>query len=469
MGKNGNLGNDLIKKLENFGIPSNMLNRAMIGRNSLWQPIFQLLDQRRIPDVGWSDWQIRELISLFNSLDSDKDPAAIRIGEREGRVSTPLLTELSGNFLHGIGRSGDLTAPQPKAAGASLMQNLTNRVVLSLIKDIELPNVKGALTLPFSTGMTIALSIRGILNYYSEEIDFHKKHRIIMTQVDHKSPQKGIKFIGGTLEIIPGHFGENYFAKEGVYTSIQEIEEILLKHPDEICAIVSSSAFFAPRVPDDLKSIAKLAKKYNIIHIINNSYGVQSPKLMKLIRQAIDAGRVDAIVQSTDKCFLTPVGGAIITSPNKDLIQAISKAYAGRASASPVLHLLVSLLSMGKQGYFTRIHQQQESRLVLEEEMNKIAEKFDEHIIQSQNPVSCAMTLSNLPKNDLTRLGGLLYNLRVTGPRVVQLPEKPFGSCTNPNEYSTPYIVMNAAIGVKKEHILKAVQRLEVALQQLFK
>ena len=35
---------------------------------------------------------------------------------------------------HGIGRSGDVTAVQPKAAGSSLLNQLTNSLVLDIIQ-----------------------------------------------------------------------------------------------------------------------------------------------------------------------------------------------------------------------------------------------------------------------------------------------------------------------------------------------
>ena len=35
---------------------------------------------------------------------------------------------------HGIGRSGDVTAVQPKAAGSSLMAQLTNSILLDLLR-----------------------------------------------------------------------------------------------------------------------------------------------------------------------------------------------------------------------------------------------------------------------------------------------------------------------------------------------
>ncbi len=454
---------EFFNSLENLGVPSHMIKRSSIGFNAIWKPIMELFQQRKIPELGWSNFQIRQLLDILSNMDSDKDPGSIRIGEREGRISTDILNDISGGFCHGIGRSGELTAAQPKAAGASLMQNLTNKIVLSLIKSLGLPNVKAALTIPFGTGMSIGMAIRGALNYY--KIDFHEKPIILMTQIDHKSPRKGIEYIGGIIEIIPGRYGENYYAKEGVFTNIEEIKEIFQTNSNKISAIVSSTCFFAPRVPDNIKEIAKFAKENQIIHIINNAYGLQTPTLLKIIRQSIDAGRVDAIIQSTDKNFLTPVGGAVITSPNPDLIDAISKCYAGRASASPVVQLLVSLLSMGKQGYLSKIEKQQQNRKILEEALSNVAKEFNEHIIECNNPVSCAMSLKNVNPDKIQDLGGILYNLRVTGPRFINIHEDPFGSCTN--EMKWPYIVMNAAIGVKKEHINEAVVRLKRAIKQI--
>ena len=37
-------------------------------------------------------------------------------------------------FIHGIGRSGDISAVQPKAAGSSLLNKITNSLVLNVIK-----------------------------------------------------------------------------------------------------------------------------------------------------------------------------------------------------------------------------------------------------------------------------------------------------------------------------------------------
>jgi O-phospho-L-seryl-tRNASec:L-selenocysteinyl-tRNA synthase len=58
---------------------------------------------------------------------------------------------------------------------------------------------------------------------------------------------------------------------------------------------------------------------------------------------------VDAVVASTDKNFMVPVGGAVVTSGkgNTAVVDAVRRGYPGRASISPILDLLITLLSMG--------------------------------------------------------------------------------------------------------------------------
>jgi O-phospho-L-seryl-tRNASec:L-selenocysteinyl-tRNA synthase len=179
---------------------------------------------------------------------------------------------------------------------------------------------------------------------------------------------------------------------------------------------------------------------------------------MRMIEKAIKAGRVDAIIQSTDKNFLTPVGGAIIASPNKNLIQSTSEVYPGRANAAPILHFVVSMLSMGLDGFQMELEKQVTNRIILQSEIEKLASDLKENVLEVNNPVACMMTLNNLTNEQISKLGGYLYNSRVTGPRVVNPKTTKFGPSSNNYPYS--YIVINAAIGAQREDILGAIARL---------
>ncbi len=265
--------------------------------------------------------------------------------------------------------------------------------------------------------------------------------------------------MGFKAKIIPGQiFGDV------VRIPFENIKNTL---DDNCYAILSVTSFFPPRENDNIKEISKFAHENNLVHIVINAYGVQSPEWMKIIRSAIDAGRVDAIIQSTDKNFLTPVGGAVIASPIKENITKISQTYAGRASATPVVNFLISMLSLGINGYQKLIEEQQKNYKILETKLREIAEKLNERLLDVYNPVAVALSLKNMKEDQLYALGGALYNLRVTGPRVYNPNENEFGTCCR--NYPTPYIVMNAAIGAKEEDIISAVERFEKAYNQIVK
>lgn len=76
--------------------------------------------------------------------------------------------------------------------------------------------------------------------------------------------------------------------------------------------------------------------------------------------KAMRSGRVDAVVQSTDKNFMVPVGGALIVAPaaNAQLLEAVNKSYPGRASASAHFDLFVTLLHLGADGW-RQVHSHQ--------------------------------------------------------------------------------------------------------------
>ena len=75
------------------------------------------IPQKSVPQEPWSDEQIEFLLLTLSNMDTDKDRNAARVGEREARIASKLHIKTSAGFCHGVGRSGFLTAPQPKAPG----------------------------------------------------------------------------------------------------------------------------------------------------------------------------------------------------------------------------------------------------------------------------------------------------------------------------------------------------------------
>jgi hypothetical protein len=87
------------------------------------------------------------------------------------------------------------------------------------------------------------------------------------------------------------------------------LEAALEKHGSNVFCCVTTASCFAPRVPDNFEVVARLCSKYDVGHVVNNAYGLQCAATMKLLSRAMRVGRVDAIVQSTDKNFMVNNGG----------------------------------------------------------------------------------------------------------------------------------------------------------------
>ena len=431
-----------LERLLKSTIPKHMLHHGLTVLTTQNKPIKNLFEQRRVPEKGLEDDIIERFLSLLSLMDTDKDPLAARIGEREARVASKLISQLSAGFNHGVGRSGDLVASQPKAPGGSLMYYFSNKLAFDALKRLGLPNIRDAYVVPIATGMTLALILCAVRGKTG-------KREVVYPRVDHKSPLKGMEMVNMEPKIVDGTvFGD------AVRVPIEDVKRAVRK---ETAAIVSTTTFFPPREPDEVKEISKLAEELDVFHVINNAYGVQSREIMRMIRGAIDAGRVDAIIQSTDKNFLTPVGGSIIASPNEDFLNRISESYPGRATAAPIVQFLAAILSLGVQGYQELRDEQEANRKLLGTVMQELAQKHGERVLDTYNPIAAAMTLT---KMDAKTVGHHLYTMRVTGPRVLEPTD--FGVCCPC--YTSPYITMNAAIGCTKGDIETAIRRLDKLL-----
>ncbi len=430
------------EKLKNT-IPKSILDRGLMVLNTESKPIKLLFDQRKVPEEGWRDGQIELLMSLLSTMDSDKDRKAARLGEREGRVASFAVSKLAGGFHHGVGRSGDLAEAQPKAAGGSLMYFFANKLATDAMRRFGAPNVKRAMVFPLATGMTLALALCAAR-------DLTKKTEVVYPRVDHKTPLKAIQLAGLHEKKVEGQvYGD------AVNVSVEEIEKAVTENT---AAILSTTTFFPPREPDKIKDIARIAKERNVPHIINNAYGVQSREIMKLVRGAIDTGRVDAVVQSTDKNFLTPVGGAIVASPDEEFIDKVSAIYAGRATAAPIAQFLAAILSIGLEGYEKLRIQQEENRKFLESSLKAVAEKHSQRVLNVCNPISVAITLHG---RNAKKIGKALYTARVNGARALEKSD--FGVCCP--QYVSSYINFDAGIGLQKEEISLAAERLDAVLK----
>eukprot|EP00758_Cryptobia_borreli_P018858 Tbor_TRINITY_DN7565_c0_g1::TRINITY_DN7565_c0_g1_i1::g.898::m.898/K03341/SEPSECS; O-phospho-L-seryl-tRNASec:L-selenocysteinyl-tRNA synthase len=193
----------------------------------------------------------------------------------------------------------------------------------------------------------------------------------------------------------PQYNNNKYFLQSDA-NDVKEALETLPGGPNSAACVVITTSCFAPRLPDDPLAISRVCKELNVPLVINNAYGVQSPAIMKRINTATIHGRVDCVVQSTDKNFMVPVGGAVICGPSA-VVRGVSSLYPGRASATPIMDLFVTLLEMGKHRYLALAHTERaEMRLYFLSKLEVFCvERGESVVFDERNDVSFGVTLRN--------------------------------------------------------------------------
>ena len=354
-----------------------------------------LLIHKKLPRHGLNDSVIEFIATELAGMDSNNFPSNAGVGEREGRVFSSLVSRRHFGFAHGIGRSGDIAEVQPKAAGSSILFKLTMHLVAHAM---QVSGFNSALTqssppplvLPLATGMSLTMCMLAL-----------KKSRpaaeyVIWPRIDQKSCFKSILTAGLKPLIV-----ENVLSSSGdqqfMETDLDAIKALMESYGDAILCVLSTTSCFAPRQPDLVDHIAVLCKTFRVGHVVNNAYGVQCPLIVKTINRAVTTGQVDAVVQSTDKNFLVPVGGAIVLSPAPAFLADLSGIYPGRASMAPILDLFMTLLAMGEDGYKGLLEMRLRMFNLLKSRLEAFAISHGEALVASpRNSISIAVTMTTI-------------------------------------------------------------------------
>lgn len=396
--------------------------------------------------------------------DSNNFPSKSAVGEREGRCFSRIVERRHWGLTHGIGRSGDINAEQPKAAGSSFLLSLTRIMVRDALKNVfGLTNVpKEVVVLPVATGMALMLGMSAI----SQASRASRRTNIIWSRIDQKSCIKAMTF-DPSLRV---HVVEQRVNGEGLCTDTEAIERLVEElGASKIHSIVLTTSTFSPRTPDDVPTVAKLCKTKDIPLVVNNAYGLQCSKCCHLINEALRVGRVDLVVQSTDKNFGVPVGGSILFGPAADLA---NKIYPGRASISPIIDLLITLLEVGSIRWKGLLKEQKEMFAYMIAELKKV----DSITVRSIPRNEISLTLTVDPPEILTeQLGSELFLRNVSGCRIFvrndkckQIDEgieplRNFG-CHSSEPVVDRYINVACAIGCVKQDVDLFVSRLQSLL-----
>ncbi|KAF7664788.1 hypothetical protein LDENG_00165790 [Lucifuga dentata] len=460
---------------ENFTLSEKIVSPSYIrqgcqARRGHEQLIRHLLEQGKCPEEGWSESTIELFLNELAVMDSNNFLGNCGVGEREGRVASNLVARRHYRLIHGIGRSGDIAAIQPKAAGSSLLNKLTNSVVLDILKLSGVRSVASCFVVPMATGMSLTLCFLTLRHRRP------KARFIVWPRIDQKSCFKAMITAGFEPVVV-----ENVLEGDELRTDLEAVERKIEElGAENILCVHSTTSCFAPRVPDRLEELATMCAKYDIPHIVNNAYGVQSSKCMHLIQQGARVGRIDAFVQSLDKNFMVPVGGAIIAGFDESFIQEISKMYPGRASASPSLDVLITLLTLGANGYKKLLSDRKEIYSYLAEELKSLASAHGERLLHTpHNPISLAMSLDGLQvksEKAVTQLGSMLFTRQVSGARVIPLGKEQTisghtfcGFMSHSDAYPCPYLNAASAVGISREDVALCIKRLDKCLKTLKK
>ena len=173
-------------------------------------------------------------------------------------------------------------------------------------------------------------------------------------------------------------------------------------------------------------------------------------------------------------------------SPTKTVIETIGKVYAGRASASPIVDLFITLLSMGLSGYKRILEKRAQQLPAFSQRLDDVAKRHGERLlICPRNDISFGITLDFLArpiqveeeteqsylediKTEVSRFGAMLFSRCVSGTRVVPRGESKsmggeqfvgFGS--SHSNYPHAYMTAACAVGVSDDEIEEFFARLD--------
>jgi O-phospho-L-seryl-tRNASec:L-selenocysteinyl-tRNA synthase len=492
----------LEEHLLQLSIPKNHVSLGLANLISQSKSLCTLLKHKKMPNSPLSDLHIQSIILTLSSLDTNRETPCIMsghsssdqrwigVGEREGRIYSTLVSQRNFGLGHGMGRSGDIMEPQPKAVGSSVMVQLTKLMVLDVMRrgaglrgdatKKEDGPVKHGIVLPLCTGMSIAL----VLSSLRESAE-DSKNVVLWSRIDQKTCFKAVISAGFKCVVVPTRLDGDQ-----VVTDVMAMKAALEKYKDRVIAIITTTSCFAPRVPDQVDIIAKLCQEEKVHHVINNAYGLQCHKTVKLINRACAIGRVDAMICSTDKNFLVPVGGAIVSSPHASIIENVSKIYAGRASSAPILDLFITLLSMGLSGYSKLLEERKSLVSDFGQKFQEIAEKYGERLlICTDNTISFGITLDTLSKSldgescevsncsrdtFVSMFGSMLFTRCVSGTRAVArnqnktIAEQKFvGFGSSHEDFPHSYLTAACTIGLTRPEMDEFFVRLDKCFKDM--
>ena len=91
-------------------ISATYVDSGMASLRNVQKRLRDLLASRAIPETGWSDGLLEDVLRDLSRMDSNNFLDNVGVGEREGRVACGLVARRHFRLSHGIGRSGRYVA-----------------------------------------------------------------------------------------------------------------------------------------------------------------------------------------------------------------------------------------------------------------------------------------------------------------------------------------------------------------------
>ena len=213
-----------------------------------------LLSHRRLPEKGWPDACVESFLADLAAMDSNNfPPPTAAVGEREGRVASALVRRRHFGLAHGVGRSGDLSAEQPKAAGSSLLGRLADLLAADALRLAGLPDASGCRVVPAATGVALVFCLLALRRSRGDEAT-----RVVWSRVDQRSGPKAVAAAGLRLEAVDVVPSADPDAPDELTTDVEGVARAMLDPtrggPATVLCVLTTSSCFAPRGCDDLEA-----------------------------------------------------------------------------------------------------------------------------------------------------------------------------------------------------------------------
>lgn len=219
----------------------------------------------------------------------------------------------------------------------------------------------------------------------------------------------------------------------------------------------------------------------------------------------------------------TPTSPNPPPDPPSSLVTRLCKMYPGRANATPLHDLFITLLSLGRSGYVSLLSERKSLLPLMREGLRAIAEKHGGRLLSTPgNTISFAVTLNGLlcareggegrgdeeedvkedEEGELSFLGAMLFTRGVSGTRVVipapassflppsrssssspvplSTPRRKmkvvaglsfagYGSHSNARYPPGPYLTAACSLGMRKEEVEEFLKKLDRAMEDFVK